>query len=104
MGQKMSLVAKRELLTALREPYKSGTYAEKTRLLDGFQAATGCSRKHAIKLMRKECQGTRKERVRTSQYNQEVTDALSRIWQAAGCICSKRLIPFLPTFLPVLER
>ena len=100
----MSLLSKRELLAALREPYKNGTYGEKTRLLDGFQAATGCSRKHAIKLMRKEWQGAKKERVRLSPYNQEVTDALSTIWQAAGCICSKRLIPFLPTFLPILER
>jgi len=100
----MSLLSKRELLAALREPYKNGTYAEKKRLLDGYQTATGCSRKHAIRLMRKELQGAIKKRVRSSPYNQEVTDALSKIWQAAGCICSKRLIPFLPTFLPVLER
>jgi hypothetical protein len=105
MGQTMSLLSKRELLAALREPYNSATYAEKKRLLDGFQAATGCSRKHAIKLMRKSVTAAGKDRApRSTKYDQTVKDALSTVWQAAGCICAKRLIPFLPEFVPALER
>jgi len=48
----MSLQSKRELLEALRNPYESASYSGRSRLLDGFQSATGYSRKHAIKLMK----------------------------------------------------
>jgi hypothetical protein len=99
----MSLQSKRELLQALRDPYENATVDQKTQLLNGFLAATGYSRKHAIKLMRTKSP-ERKQRVRASAYDQNVKDALCTVWQAAGCICSKRLIPFLPEFIPALER
>jgi hypothetical protein len=103
MRQTMSLQSKRELLQALRNPYENATVDQKTQLLNGFLAATGYSRKHAIKLMRTK-NLKRKQPIRASAYDQEVKDALCRVWQAAGCICSKRLIPFLPEFIPALER
>jgi len=99
----MSLQSKRELLDALRNPYKNATVVQKTQLLDGFLAATGYSRKHAIKLMRAKRTASKK-RARASRYDHDVKDALCAVWQAAGCICSKRLIPFLPEFIPALER
>jgi len=101
----MSLQSKRELLEALRDPYKNATYSGKNRLLDGFQAATGYSRKHAIKLLRGAVNSEKKRRgARATPYDQELKAVLSVIWQAAGCICSKRLVPFLPELIPVLER
>ncbi len=51
--QKISLQSKRELLEALKEPYRNATYSGRNRLQDGFQTATGYSnsRKHAIKIL-----------------------------------------------------
>jgi hypothetical protein len=101
----MSLQSKRELLEALRDPYESASHSGRKRLLDGFQAATGYSRKHAIKLMRGTVNAEKKRRgPRATPYDQELKAALSTVWQAAGCICSKRLIPFLPELIPALER
>lgn len=101
----MSLQSKRELLEALRDPYASASYSGRKRLLDGFLAATGYSRKHAIKLMRGTVNSEKRKRgPRATPYDQELKAALSTIWQAAGCICCKRLIPFLPELIPALER
>lgn len=103
--EKMSLKSKRELLAALRMTYNNASYSEKNRLLDGFQTATGYSRKHCIKLLRSEDSFEKKQRApKSTPYNEDVKNALSVIWQAASCICSKRLIPFLPDFIPALER
>ena len=30
--------------------------------------------------------------------------ALEQVWRAANCICGKRLVPGLPTFVEALER
>lgn len=101
----MSLESRRELLEALRNPYESATRSGKNRLLDGFQAATGYTRKHAIKLLRGTTNAEKKRREsRPTAYGQDLKLALSIIWQAAGCICCKRLIPFLPELIPALER
>lgn len=101
----MSLQSKRELLEALRNPYENASYKGRSRLLDGFQAATGYSRKYAIKLMKGTVNLKKRTRgPRASPYDHELKAALSTIWQAAGCICCKRLIPFLPELIPALER
>jgi hypothetical protein len=43
-------------------------------------------------------------RPRPSHYGPEVQHALFLVWHAANRICSKRLMPFLPTLLEALER
>jgi len=43
-------------------------------------------------------------RSRPRHYGPEVQEALVVAWRAANDICSKRLIPFLPELIPVLER
>ena len=44
----------------------------------------------------------RKPRVR--KYDDAVKAALVIVWEAANRICSKRLVPFLPEMVAVLER
>jgi hypothetical protein len=44
-----------------------------------------------------------KKIVRASQYDNLVRETLIIIWYAANKICSKRLAPFLPEFIGVLE-
>ncbi|MBC8076398.1 MAG: transposase family protein, partial [Chloroflexales bacterium] len=43
-------------------------------------------------------------RPRERQYGPAVQAVLRVAWHAANCICAKRLVPFLPTLLPALER
>ena len=41
---------------------------------------------------------------RSNHYGSEVQYALYLVWNAANCICAKRLMPFLPTLIDALER
>ena len=100
----MSPLAKRQLLQALHPHYRAAPKIEKTKLLDAFTTATGYHRKYALSLLhhgpplsRPRCPG----RVR---YDAPVVDALRRLWEVSGGLCSKRLRPFLGPLLETLER
>jgi hypothetical protein len=43
-------------------------------------------------------------RKRPRVYDEKVVDALTQVWRIAGCICGKRLAPFLVELVPILER
>lgn len=43
-------------------------------------------------------------RARPRVYDERVLAALKQVWLIADCICGKRLAPFLPELVPVLER
>jgi hypothetical protein len=74
-------------------------------LLDAFVATTGYHRTYARWLLNhvEEVQQTL-QRPRPRQYGPEVQHALFLVWHAANRICTKRLIPFLPTLVEALER
>ncbi len=106
----MSLKARKELRTSVTHRYRSACKADKPRILDEFTASTGYHRKYAITLLNKApaietsetpplARGPRK-----THYNAEVHAALVTLWEAAGRICSKRLVPFLPQLVEVMER
>ncbi len=38
------------------------------------------------------------------KYNEDIKQALIKMWCAANRICSKRLVPFIPDLLAALER
>jgi hypothetical protein len=79
--------------------------AEKKQILDEFIAATGYHRKVATQILkhgRPRCSG--KKHGLPKIYQGEVVVALEQIWEVCGRICSKRLQPFLPEMLKVLER
>ena len=48
-------------------------------------------------------EGNKKQRL-PRVYDEAVRLSLITIWKAANRICSKRLMPFLPEFIPTLER
>lgn len=104
MRLKMTFKSRKELLQALRPMYAQVSWTEKQRVLDGFVAATGYNRKHAIVLLNKDPLPLTDAPSRSRKYDDEVTSALIEIWKASNRICSKRLIPFLPTFIGSLER
>ncbi len=101
----MTKKGKRELLEAIRPRYLRASKAEKTRILDEFVATTGYHRKHAIRILRQGVKPRRKDkRGRSKVYQGEVVIALTKIWVICGQICSRRLHPFLPEMVAVLER
>ena len=102
----VSLQTRREILQHMLPQYrKASSVKRKSKLLDAFTAATGYNRKYAMGLLNhaQEVQPT-SQRSSPRQYGPDVQHALFLVWHAANCICAKRLIPFLPTFIEALER
>jgi len=78
---------------------------QKTQILDEFVALTGYHRKSAIRLLLNgRRRRSRDRRGRPVVYTNEVKAALITVWEVCGQICSKRLVPFLPEIVDVLER
>ena len=104
----MSLKSKCELLEAVQPRYLKANKAEKQKILDEFTNATGYHRKHAIRVLKNKVQVQnilrRKTKTYKAIYRGEVVQALELIWEIYGRICSKRLQPFLPEAIRVLER
>ena len=90
---KMSTTARDELVGALARRCAVGTRAEKTRILDEFEAVTGFHRKQASNarsaLVRYPAPGGRKGRP-AAFYDDAARDALVVLWEASDRICGKR--------------
>ena len=101
----MTSKSKRELLDAILPRYLKATKAEKERILDEFCAVTHYHRKYAIRLLKHghKFRGLKKTG-RKKVYQGAVVEALIQIWEICGRICSRRLQPFLPEILHVLEQ
>lgn len=101
----MSQKSKRELIEAVRPRYLKANKAGKERILDEFVASTGYHRKYAIRVLKQgpKAKGLKKPG-RQKEYQGEVVTALTCIWEICGRICSKRLKPYLPEIVIVLER
>lgn len=104
MENRMSLEARKELLAQIRKRYRESCWKEKGKILDGFIAATDYERKYAIRLLGKIKAHVCRKVHRRCSYGPEVLQALLTVWKAANCICSKRLVPFLPELVRTLEH
>lgn len=101
----MSQRSKQELQAEVQVRYLKANRAEKHIILDEFIADTGYQRKYAIRLLRHGYRRRRsKPKGRTAIYRGEVVERLEQIWEIFGRICSKRLHPYLPEGVKVLER
>jgi len=101
----LSLQAKRELLEQEAPQYRSASPAQKKEILNAFTRSTGYHRKYAMWLLNHPEEGQLPPaRPRPRLYGEEVQKVLVLAWEKMNCICAKRLIPFLPTFLEALER
>jgi hypothetical protein len=101
----MSFHGKRELLVQVAPRYSSAGHGQRTVILDEFVAVTGYERKYAIRLLLGPIRPPGPiRRPRVAHYGADVQKALSVAWSAANGICAKRLVPFLPEFIPTLER
>jgi transposase InsO family protein len=101
----MSKGSKQELTTQIHPRYLKASRKEKTRILDEFVASTGYHRKYAIRLLKHGLKRKGYKKVgRRKKYQGEVVKVLEKIWKTCGRICSKRLHPFLPEMVSVMER
>lgn len=104
----MSLKSKRELIEVVQSRYLKASKFEKQKMLDEFTFATGYHRKHAVRVLKNQVQVQKHLKGKTKTYKAiyrgEVVLALEQIWEIYGHICSKRLQPFLPEAIKVLER
>jgi len=100
--------ARREVVSAVTERYRSAKRAEKGRLLDALCATTGWHRKHAVRALRQRETVALGEvgapRERRRRYDATIKDALTALWEASDRVCGKRLKVMIPTMLPALEQ
>jgi site-specific recombinase XerD len=97
--------ARRALLRSLAPRYQQASPAQKTLLLDAFVEWTGYTRKYAIALLNHgKHDQQRIQRRRLPQYCQAVQQALFVAWKASHYVCAKRLLPFLPRLVALLEQ
>jgi len=101
----MSHRSKREMIEAIRPRYLKANKTGKAQILDELIATTGYHRKYAIRILKHspKPKGLPK-RGRRKVYQGAVVQALEKIWGIYGRICSKRLHPFLPEGIGILER
>ena len=102
----MTLKSKQELLKVTHPRYIKASKAKKTQILDEIVAATEYHRKYAIRVLKRgpKPRGLKKKKGYQKVYQGEVVIVLEQIWEILGRICSKRLKPFLPEIVEVLER
>jgi hypothetical protein len=96
---------KQALTQAIKKRYQKANKKDKSKILDELIATTGYNRSYARRLFNNHYKtGRKKKHIRTKTYDQSVIIALKTIWVVADNICSKRLKPFLPELLEILEK
>ena len=93
----------RELATKYKSVGKKG----KSQIIAQLMELTGYSRAHAARVLKKPPKSGRLRRSHGKRgllYSPLVIQALRKIWLILNCISGKRLAPFLPEIVPILER
>ena len=104
MRKKLSMELRRELLRRTAEDYASARKRIKSQIVDQLVAATGYGRKYAITLLNNPPGSVGPSRPRRARYDERVKRTLVTLWTTANRICAKRLVPFLPELIEVMER
>jgi hypothetical protein len=80
MAGRISMGARREVVAAVMERYRSAKRAEKGRILDALCATTGWHRKHAVRALRQHETGdVGVLRERRRRYGVTIKDALKAL-------------------------
>jgi hypothetical protein len=82
MAGRISMGARREVVSAVAERYRSAKRTEKGRILDELCATTGLHRKHAVRAFRRR-DGIHASRERRRRYGATIKDALTALREAS---------------------
>ena len=94
-----------ELIRALWRRYSEVRQIERSRILDEFVAVTGYHRKHAMRVLRDGCTGSRHgSRPGRRVYGDAVREAILLLWEASDRVCGRRLKALLPVLAGAMER
>lgn len=103
----MSQKARREYLREIKPRYKKADKLEKNKILNEFCKICGYNRKYAICLLNKKEKKKaeiKKKAGRKQNYNNPVIIHFLKIMlKATNLICSKRLVPIIPLWMPFYE-
>lgn len=100
----MSISARRELAASQGSRYRKAKKKVRTQILDEFVEATGLNRKYAMTVLaRPPGIRVRKSKARSPKYGPDVRRVLEELWAVSGFVCSKRLVPFLPQLMAMME-
>jgi hypothetical protein len=98
-----SMAERRAVLREIGPRYRKAGKKERGAILDEVVELCGYSRAYAARRL---CHGVPKEprrRARKATYGTETLIPLRKIWAVLGAPCGKRLAPFLPEIVPILE-
>jgi hypothetical protein len=104
MKSLMSFSAKQELASQMGCRYRESNKISRKLILDEFVASTGYNRKYAISILNNPIQPKENnQKKKYIRYDENIQEILIKIWSASNYICSKRLVPFLPSITKSLE-
>ena len=91
---KISAEARKEILKAVVERYRTADSADRSRILDEFVILTSYHRKHAIRVLNNPTLPHPATKHRRSRlYDEAVRQALIILWEASDRVCGKRRAP-----------
>ena len=104
MGNGLRTQARRVLLYQMAPMYQQASGSQKQNILEEFVATTGYARKYALWLLNHSEEVFAPPTALRRRYGPEVEEALVLAWKTLNRICTKRLIPFLPSIVETLEE
>ncbi|GFP23098.1 hypothetical protein HKBW3S44_01566 [Candidatus Hakubella thermalkaliphila] len=103
----LTMKEKKALTRETRDRYRKASKKQRGEILERFTWLTKYNRSYAARILRqKRVLGEEKKKVkrkRKKKYGEEVLLPLRKIWAICDGICGKRLAPFLPEIIPILE-
>ena len=104
----MTIMAKKELVSATKPRYLKADKQGKSKILDEFCHNTNYARKYAIKILAAGYDNNRVAKVgrkrRIKIYGSEVISVVIKIWELLDFPCGARLAPNLPEMYATLTR
>src|SRR5450432_3963152 len=104
VGNELRTRVRRVLLQQIAPVYHDASGSQKQQILEEFVSATGYARKYALWLLHHAEEVFTPTSALRQRYGPEVEEVLVLIWKTLNRICTKRLIPFLPDILEMLEK
>jgi hypothetical protein len=104
VGNGLRAQARRVLLQQVAPAYHRASGSQKQQILGEFVTSTGYVRKYAQWLLNHSEEVFAPPTALRRRYGPEVEEALVLAWKTLNRICTKRLMPFLPSIVATLEE